>query len=98
MAGIEPSVKWSANRERISEIFWWIAPITGGIAAWRFFGMNSTGLAWVAVVVGLAGLWTAGIANNFQRGEEHLIPDLAVKVNLGATLAGIGVLALSFVL
>ncbi len=78
-------------------MLWWIGTITGGIAAWRFFGADLTALGWISVGVGVAGLWTAGIAANFGRGEEQMIPDGATRVNILTTVGGIILLIISFV-
>lgn len=77
-------------------MLWWIGAITAGIAAWRFFGADSAALAWISVGVGVAALWTAGIAANFSKGEEQMIPDGATQVNLLTTVGGIILLVVSF--
>lgn len=77
-------------------MLWWIGVVTGGVAAWRFFSNDEPGWGWLAVVVAVAGLWTAGIAANFRRGEEQQIPDLAARVNIASVVGGIGVLVASF--
>lgn len=78
-------------------MLWWIGAIAGGIAAWRFFDAGSTPLAWVSVGIAVAGLWTAGIAANFGRGEEQMIPTGATRVNMVATVGGIVLLVVAFV-
>jgi len=77
---------------------WWIAPITAGIAAYRFFSIDNAGLGWVSVLIAIAGLWSAGIAANFARGQEQAIPDGATLVSLIATLGGAALLIASFFL
>lgn len=70
-----------------SEVLWWIGAIGGGIAGWRFFDAGSTPLAWISVGIAVAGLWTAGIAANFGRGKEQMIPTGATRVSWSPQLA-----------
>jgi len=78
-------------------MIWWIGPVATGIAAWRLFADERAGLAWIAVIVGVVGFWTAGIAANYARGQEAEIPDAAAFANIVATLGGVALLVVSFV-
>lgn len=78
-------------------MLWWIGPVAAGFAAWRLWDQSRT-VAWVAVAVAVVGVWTAGIANNYQRGEEQSIPNAVARLNMLAFFGGIAVLAASFFL
>jgi C4-dicarboxylate transporter len=74
---------------------WWIGAITAVWAAIRLWE-GSNGLAWIAVVVAVVGIWTAGIGANFKT-DRQAIPNAAAQLNIASAIAGIVMLVVSFV-